>query len=237
VDGSTAELRAHEQELTGCTRCGLASARLRVVAGAGPADAAVMVVGEAPGFHEERGADAFAGEGGALLAELLGRAGLGREDVYVTTVLKCRPPASRDPSEEEIAACEPHLFRQLDLVRPRVVLSLGTTATRVLSGRAHPITAVHGRAQELALGGFRTTLLPLYHPAAALYTPRMRAILEEDVACLAELLGRPVVAPAGPAPSVTSPTGPDPRDPSPAIAIVVRPERMQPQEPAQLGLF
>ena len=105
-------------------------------------------------------------------------------------MLKCRPPGNRDPLPAEIAACEPYLYRQLELVQPRVVASLGTFATTLLSGRALGITRVHGQEQQVTLGGRRVTLFPLYHPAAALYTPAMLEVLEHDVARLGLLLGR-----------------------------------------------
>ena len=116
--------------------------------------------------------------------------------MYLATALKCRTPGSRDPSPEETAACEPFLYRQLELVQPRVVASLGSFATTLLSGRAHGITRVHGQEQEVTLGGRSVTLVPLYHPAAALYTPTMLEVLERDVARLGEILGRPQVQPS-----------------------------------------
>lgn len=194
-----------------CVACALAETRTRVVVGGGNPAAELVIVGEAPGFAEDRGAGPFAGEAGALLERLLRGIGLGPEDVYVTTLLKCRPPQTRDPSAEEIAACEPHLFRQIDLVRPRVVATLGTIATRVLSGRPHPITEVHGRPQELTCGTVRATLLPLYHPAVALYTPAMLATLEADVASIPPLLGRSGPA-AAPAAAVAPPVRVEPDD-------------------------
>jgi DNA polymerase len=190
--GSEGALRALESEVSACTACGLAETRSRVVVGGGKGGAPVFVVGEAPAFDEDRGADAWSGEAGALFLRLLEGAGVRRSEVYVTTLLKCRPPQTRDPLDEEIAACEPHLFRQIELVGPRVVVTLGTIATRVLSGRAHPITQVHGIPQELTLGAGSVTLLPLYHPAVALYTPSMLKTLEDDVAQLPALLGRGV---------------------------------------------
>ena len=187
-------LAALEESATSCVACGLAGTRARVVVGGGAHDADLLIVGESPGFHEERGADPFSSDGGALLARLLEQVGVRRDEVYVTTLLKCRPPATRDPDPLEIAACEPHLFRQIELVRPTVVATLGTIATRVLSGRPHGITAVHGRPVELTIGSWTTTLLPLYHPAAALYTPAMLQTLEQDVGQLPALLGRSAAA-------------------------------------------
>ena len=141
-------------------------------------------MGEAPGFHEDREGTPFAGRARELLERLLGGVGLSLDEVYLATVLKCRPPGNRDPLPEESAACEPYLYRQLDLVRPRVVATLGSFATALLSGRALGITRVHGQEQDVTLGGRRVTLYPLYHPAAALYTPTMLDVLERDVARL-----------------------------------------------------
>lgn len=190
-DERAAGLAAYAVGAAGCMQCGLSEGRTQVVFGAGSVDAELMLVGEAPGFHEDRLGTPFAGQAAELLERLLTGIGLSRDDVYLTTVLKCRPPGNRDPLTDEIAACEPHLFRQLELVRPRVVAPLGNFATQLLTGRPHGITAVHGQPQELVLGGATVTVLPLYHPAVALYTPATLAELEADVALIPGLLGRP----------------------------------------------
>src|SRR5436190_17370983 len=132
-----------------------------------------MFVGEAPGFHEDQQGKPFVGQAGKLLDKLLAGIGLSREEVYIANVLKCRPPGNRDPLPDEIEACESHLWRQIELIRPRVVATLGNFATKLLSGRPTGITRVHGQEQEVTLGGRRVLLYPIYHPAAALYTPRM----------------------------------------------------------------
>jgi DNA polymerase len=124
---------------------------------------------------------------------------LTRADVFVANVLKCRPPGNRDPLPEEIAACEPHLFRQIELIEPKLVATLGNFATKLLSGRPTGITRVHGHPQEVTLGARTVTLYPIYHPAAALYTPSMLQVLEEDFTRIPELLARAVEAPAPPA--------------------------------------
>jgi DNA polymerase len=207
----------------GCTRCTLHAGRTQVVFGEGDPDADLALVGEAPGFHEDREGMPFAGRARELLARLLGGVGLSLDEVYLATVLKCRPPGNRDPLPEESAACEPYLYRQLDLVQPRVVATLGSFATALLSGRALGITRVHGQEQEVTLGGRRVTLYPLYHPAAALYTPTMLEVLERDVARLPELLGR------GEA-HVSSPVG------EPVPSVVQRAGGRE-RQPVQLGLF
>jgi DNA polymerase len=165
-----------------------------------------MFVGEAPGFHEDKQGVPFVGAAGKLLDQLLAGIGLTRPDVYVANVLKCRPPGNRDPMPDEIEACEGHLWRQIELIQPRVVATLGNFATKLLSGRPTGITRVHGQEQETTLGGRRVLLYPLYHPAAALYTPRMLDVLQSDFARLPELLGRAAAPPPEPEPvSVTPP--------------------------------
>jgi len=222
-----AALAAFALETSGCTRCPLSETRSRVVFGAGSADAELMIVGEAPGFQEDQGGEPFAGQAGELLEALLVGIGLGRDEVYLANVLKCRPPQNRDPLEAEIASCEPHLFRQIELVRPRLVATLGNFATKLLSGRPTGITKVHGQAHEVALASTTVLLYPLYHPAAALYTPSMLRALEEDFARIPALLGRPEPTPPALAPR-----------PAAAPLPAVGPDRASvPQDTVQLGLF
>jgi uracil-DNA glycosylase len=189
------ELRAFGEVVAGCTRCPLAGGRTQVVFGSGDPNADLMFVGEAPGFHEDKQGVPFVGAAGKLLDQLLAGIGLSRADVYVVNVLKCRPPGNRDPMPEEIEACESHLWRQIELIEPRVVATLGNFATKLLSGRPTGITRVHGQEQETTLGGRRVLLYPIYHPAAALYTPRMLDVLRSDFARLPELMGREPVPP------------------------------------------
>ncbi|MFL6033734.1 MAG: uracil-DNA glycosylase [Gaiellaceae bacterium] len=212
------ELKAVYREASGCTRCPqLAATRQTVVFGSGNADADLMFVGEAPGANEDKQGVPFVGQAGKLLDKLLAGIGLARSDVFVANVLKCRPPGNRDPLPDEIQACEGHLWKQVELIQPKVVATLGNFATKLLSGRPTGITRVHGQPQETTLGGNRVILYPLYHPAAALYTPRMLEVLETDFRRIPELLGRelePVAAPA-----------PQPLNEAPPAAAV------------QLGLF
>jgi uracil-DNA glycosylase len=184
------ELQTYAEAVSACTRCRLAQGRTQVVFGAGNAHADLMFVGEAPGFHEDKQGLPFVGQAGKLLEKLLAQIGMSRSDVYIANVLKCRPPGNRDPQPDEIEACESHLFRQIELIEPTVVATLGNFATKLLSGRQLGITKVHGQEQETTLGGRKVLLYPLYHPAAALYTPTMLKILEADFARLPELLGR-----------------------------------------------
>jgi uracil-DNA glycosylase len=192
------ELAAFAADVAGCTKCRLAQGRTQVVFGVGDPSADLMFVGEAPGFHEDQQGVPFVGQAGKLLDRLLGGIGLTRADVYVANVLKCRPPGNRDPMPDEIEACEAHLWRQIELIQPRVVATLGNFATKLLSGRPTGITRVHGQEQETTLGGRRVLLYPIYHPAAALYTPRMLEVLKSDFARLPELLGREVAPPPEP---------------------------------------
>ena len=180
-----------------------------------------MFVGEAPGFHEDKQGVPFVGAAGQLLSKLLDGIGLKREDVYIANVLKCRPPGNRDPQPEEIEACEPHLWRQIELIEPKLICTLGNFATKLLSGKPSGITQVHGRPQDVVLGGNPVTLYPIFHPAAALYTPRMLQVLQEDFARIPELLGRAATPPPPPAPP--APVALEP--PTPAA------------QPVQLGLF
>jgi uracil-DNA glycosylase len=189
------ELNAFAAEVAGCTRCALAQGRTQVVFGSGDPDADLMFVGEAPGFHEDKQGVPFVGAAGKLLDQLLREIGLTRKDVFVANVLKCRPPGNRDPLPEEIEACESHLWHQIELIQPKVVATLGNFATKLLSGRPTGITRVHGQEQEATLGGRRVLLYPIYHPAAALYTPRMLEVLRSDFARIPELLGRETAPP------------------------------------------
>ena len=182
------ELTAYGELTAACTRCRLAEGRTQVVFGSGDPAARLMFVGEAPGFHEDRQGVPFVGQAGKLLERLLEGIGLSRSEVYIANVLKCRPPGNRDPQADEIEACEPHLFRQIELIEPRVVATLGNFATKLLSGRPLGITRVHGQEQEVTLGARSVLLYPIYHPAAALYTPAMLKVLEADFARIPALL-------------------------------------------------
>jgi len=215
-----AELVALFSTVSSCTACPLAETRTKVVFGAGNADAELMFVGEAPGFHEDQQGLPFVGAAGKLLERLLGDIGLSREDVFIGNVLKCRPPGNRDPQADEIEACESHLFRQIELIQPRVVATLGNFATKLLSGSPTGITRVHGSEQSVRLGRSDVLLYPIYHPAAALYTRAMLGVLEEDFARLPQLLGRE------PAPGLSEPVST-----APAAAPVAA------EQEAQLDLF
>jgi uracil-DNA glycosylase len=214
-------LAALAAETAACTRCRLAQGRTQVVFGMGNPSADLMFVGEAPGFHEDQQGVPFVGQAGKLLDRLLAGIGLERPDVYIANVLKCRPPGNRDPQPDEIEACETHLFRQIAAIEPRVVATLGNFATKLLSGKPHGITRVHGTPQDATLGGRSVMLYPLFHPAAALYTPAMLRTLETDFARLPALLARHEPEPAAVIPL-----------PVRAPELAPSPERVE-----QLGLF
>jgi uracil-DNA glycosylase len=191
-------LEAYRASVASCTRCRLAQGRTQVVFGSGNPRAELMFVGEAPGFHEDRQGLPFVGQAGKLLEQLLNGIGMSRSDVYIANTLMCRPPGNRDPQPDEIEACESHLFKKIELIEPTIIATLGNFATKLLSGSQVGITRVHGQERETTLGGRKLLLYPLYHPAAALYTPAMLKVLEADFARLPELLGKA----AAPPPSV-----------------------------------
>jgi DNA polymerase len=172
-----------------CVRCQeLASTRKNVVFGAGNADADLMFIGEAPGASEDEQGLPFVGRAGKLLETLLKEIGLAREDVFIANTLKCRPPGNRDPLPVEIENCREYLYRQVELIQPRVICSLGNFSTKLLREDPTGITRLHGRPEVLTLGRRAVRLYPIFHPAAALYTPRMLETLREDFVRLPELL-------------------------------------------------
>jgi DNA polymerase len=190
-------LEALGHEIEACTRCGLHVTRTRSVPGEGHPDSDLMFVGEAPGYHEDQQGRPFVGQAGRLLDELLLSIGLDRERVFIANVLKSRPPNNRDPLPDEIEACKPYLWRQIELIRPKVICTLGNHATKLLTGDAAGITRVHGIPRVLEIGGEYRYLYPIFHPAAALYTRSMLATLQEDFRKLPGLLARPRPLPDG----------------------------------------
>lgn len=167
-----------------CTRCALSQGRTNAVPGEGPADAAVMLVGEAPGQQEDRFGRPFVGPAGHFLNELLEHAGLSREDVFITNIVKCRPPGNRTPKPEEIAACNDYLIGQIAAISPKVICTLGSPALRTLIDERASISRVH--AQPRKKSGI--LYVPLYHPAAALHRQDLRETLIKDMARLRDLL-------------------------------------------------
>ena len=183
------ELKAVWEQASVCTKCPqLAASRQTVVFGAGNADADLMFVGEAPGAKEDERGIPFVGQAGKLLEQLLGEIGMERSDVFIANTLKCRPPQNRDPLPQEIDNCQDYLFRQLDLIQPRVVCTLGNFATKLLRADTTGITKLHGREEVRTIGPRAVRLYPIYHPAAALYTRSLLDTLRADFARLPELL-------------------------------------------------
>ncbi|MCL2503677.1 MAG: uracil-DNA glycosylase [Coriobacteriia bacterium] len=187
--GSPAEPGASPLEelrgkVEGCAKCELARTRTNLVFGVGNPHARAMFVGEAPGKHEDLQGEPFVGAAGKLLDELLAHVGFSREDVYIANVLKCRPPGNRDPEPEEIETCVPYLREQIRLIDPEVLVTLGNFATKLVLKTTFGITRLRGTVQQAG----RFTVLPIYHPAAALYDGTKRDILFSDFERLAQLM-------------------------------------------------
>jgi uracil-DNA glycosylase family 4 len=177
------ELTELYQEIAVCQRCELAKGRTHTVPGEGPENAEIMFIGEAPGFHEDRQGRPFVGAAGKFLEELLASIGLQREDVYICNVIKCRPPGNRDPLSDEIATCRPFLDKQIELIQPKLIVTLG----RFSMARYFPnaqITRIHGQPRRI--GG--RIYYPMFHPAAALHQPKWRSVVEEDMLKIPQIL-------------------------------------------------
>ena len=172
-------------EVAVCQGCALCSGRRNAVPGEGPENADLMFIGEAPGFHEDRQGRPFVGASGHFLDELLASIGLGRTDVYICNVLKCRPPDNRDPAAEEIEACRPFLDRQIELVAPKMIVTLGRFSMARWFSNAR-ISQIHGQPKKI--GG--VLYLPMFHPAAALHQPRYRVDIQQDILKIPQLLAQ-----------------------------------------------
>ena len=183
-----AELVELYRELHDQHGCPLAGSRTHIVFGMGNANADLMFVGEAPGATEDQQGKPFVGRAGQLLDALLEEIGLSRAEVFVANILKCRPPGNRDPLPEEIEECMPHLMRQIQLIEPKVIATLGNYATKSITGSPVGITRCCGRPQERNVAGLDVTIYPLFHPAAALRTPKVLEQLRGDFARLPALL-------------------------------------------------
>ena len=200
------ELVALYREASGCLRCPLHESRTRVVFGNGNADADLMFVGEGPGAQEDLQGLPFVGRAGKLLDQLLEGIGLSRGDVFVTNVVRCRPPGNRDPLPDEIAACRSYTDRQIELIEPRLICTLGKFAMQVLTRTNRGITAVHGKPEVHELGGRTMRVYPVFHPAAALRSTKTLEDLRAAFARIPALLEEPppvpigAVAPAAPVP-------------------------------------
>jgi DNA polymerase len=170
-------------EITTCQKCTLAESRKKTVPGAGPIDAEIMLIGEGPGFHENEQGLPFVGQAGKFLDELLGTAGLARKDVFITNVVKCRPPGNRDPQPDELSACRQYLERQIAEIDPFVIVTLGRFSMADYFPNTR-ISQIHGKPAWRE-GRF---IVPMYHPAAALHQPKLRPVVKQDFARLPEMV-------------------------------------------------
>jgi len=177
------ELEALAQQIKQCQRCRLAKTRTIAVPGAGPADADIMFVGEAPGMHEDQQGVPFVGAAGKFLDQLLGMINLSRKDVFIANIIKCRPPNNRDPQPDEISACEGYLKKQIELIKPKIIVTLGRFSMR-LAFSGVTISRIHGTPKKVG----DIVYFPMFHPAAALHQPRYRSLIEQDILKLPELL-------------------------------------------------
>ena len=181
-----AELEVIAQEVRGCTLCALYTGRVRAVPGEGPADAKIMLIGEGPGFHEDRQGRPFVGASGQFLEELLAMANLSRQDVFITNVVKCRPPGNRDPEPVEVKTCtSTYLDRQIATINPHVIVTLGRFSMQFFLPNER-IMRVHGQPRQV---GDRL-IVPMIHPAAALHQPQNRPLLEADFQHLPAILAQ-----------------------------------------------
>jgi DNA polymerase len=179
-------LEALRQHIGPCTRCKLHQlGRRQVVFGTGNPHAALMFVGEGPGADEDQQGEPFVGRAGQLLTKIIEAIGLARGDVYIANVIKCRPPGNRNPEPDEIATCGPFLIEQVDIIRPRVVVALGTFATQTLLGTDAPISRLRGQAHPFRNGA---TLIPTFHPAFLLRSPDRKRDVWEDMKKVRALL-------------------------------------------------
>jgi uracil-DNA glycosylase len=219
--------RIYLDEAKDCRRCPLHQTRTNVVFGAGDADADLMFVGEAPGRHEDEQGLPFVGQAGKLLDKLLGEIGMARSQVWICNTLKCRPPGNRDPQPTEIEACRDFLDRQIELIEPKVICTLGNFSTKLLRADNTGISRLHGQEEVRVIGPRAVRLYPLFHPAAALYTPSTLETLRADFHRIPDLIALPMPDQPEPAPEVPE-IEPEP-EPEPVAAVA---------DPAdQLGLF
>ena len=185
MKNSAEELNIVAQQVAVCTRCKLHYSRKLAVPGEGPPDASIMFIGEGPGFHENEQGRPFVGAAGKLLDELLNNIGMQRSEVFITNIVKCRPPGNRDPEQEEIETCDPYLERQIQAINPRVIVTLGRYSMARFMPNAK-ISAVHGQAVNVK----GRLVVAMYHPAAALHQQSLRSVIEDDFAHLPDLISK-----------------------------------------------
>ncbi|OLE70205.1 hypothetical protein AUF78_07615 [archaeon 13_1_20CM_2_51_12] len=180
----SSELQLIHSEILACTKCELHKSRTKAVPGEGPHDARIMFVGEGPGQNEDEQGRPFVGAAGKFLTELLESIGLKRSDVFITNIVKCRPPNNRAPRKSEVEACNPYLQSQIRLINPRIVCALGTPAITTLMGDEYSASRFHGKL--LTRG--EVTFLPMYHPAAAIYDASLKETIFHDFQILKQIL-------------------------------------------------
>lgn len=178
-------LNAIETKIQTCQKCGLSKSRNNTVAGEGNSDATVIFIGEAPGYWEDLQGRPFVGAAGKLLDEMLLRVGLSRGEVYIGNILKCRPPDNRDPRPLEVKMCTPFLDRQIRIIEPKLIVSLGRYSSYYILSKAglkdiESITRLRGKVYGVDILGLRILVIPTYHPAAALYNAKYRGGIEDD---------------------------------------------------------
>ena len=184
------DLQELHQRIASCPDCALCRTRTNAVPGEGPPDAEILFVGEGPGFHEDQQSRPFIGPAGKFLEELLASISLRRDQVFITNIVKCRPPNNRDPLPSEIEACQKYLKRQIELIRPKVIVSLGRIALAWFSP-GDKISKAHGQVKVMDGIYF----IPIYHPAAALHAGNMRKVIEEDFKKIPAVIDRAREAP------------------------------------------
>ncbi len=186
------ELKQLEDEIRNCIKCPLYKSRTNTVPGEGSHNPAIMFIGEAPGKQEDIQGRPFVGRAGEYLTHLISTLDLKREDVYITNVVKCRPPNNRDPTDEEIEKCLPYLRRQIKLLKPKIIVALGRHAAKTLARESgisfKGITRERGKISRVRIYGLEISLVYTYHPAAALYNPNLKNIIEGDFRKIKELL-------------------------------------------------
>jgi DNA polymerase len=215
------------EQARGCRACPLHESRTTVVFGAGNADAELMFVGEAPGRNEDEQGLPFVGQAGKLLDKLLGEIELERSEVFIANVIKCRPPGNRDPYPHEIQSCQDYLWQQIGLIEPTMICTLGNFSTKLLRGDPTGISRLHGQPEERVIGPRAVRLYPLYHPAAALYTPATLDALRADFAKIPEILA--LGPPPQPQPVI--------EEPEPVLEIPEPEPEPEASGSEQLGLF
>ncbi len=223
----TNRLNTIREEILHCQKCLLAKGRKNAVPGEGPSSVDIMFIGEGPGFHENQQGKPFVGQAGAFLDELLAAADLKRQEVFITNVVKCRPPSNRDPMLEELTACAHYLDEQIALLDPKVIVTLGrfSMAKFIENGK---ISQIHGKSHKIG----KRLIVTMYHPAAALHQPALRPALVEDFQKLPQLLGREKAIVQ---PTVEAPVQPKVEAPAPEKKLVKKEEK--PNLPEQLSLF